>query len=94
MTEAMTRLAGWRLKGCGAYFAWAEHPFTESSATLAPRLVREAGVLLLPGTMFMPEGDPIEGRHVRIAFANADADGIARLMERLAAFGDAARGRA
>ena len=58
MTEAMTRLAGWRLKGCGAYFAWAEHPFAESSADLAPRLVREAGVLLLPGTMFMPAGDP------------------------------------
>ena len=77
-----------------AYFAWAEHPFPIASNDLARRLVAEAGVLLLPGTMFMPEGDPIEGRHVRIAFANADADGIARLIERLAAFGDAARGRA
>ena len=85
MTEAMTRLAGWRLKGCGAYFAWAEHPFAESSADLAPRLVREAGVLLLPGTMFMPAGDPAGPRHVRIAFANADAAGIGALADRLAA---------
>ena len=94
MVAGMATLDGWRLKGCGAYFAWAEHPFPIASNDLARRLVAEAGVLLLPGTMFMPEGDPIGARHVRIAFANADADGIARLMERLAAFGDTARGRA
>ena len=85
MTRAMAGLDGWRLKGCGAYFAWAEHPFAESSATLAPRLVREAGVLLLPGTMFMPEGDADGPRHVRIAFANVNGDGIAALADRLAA---------
>jgi len=85
MTRAMAGLEGWRLKGCGAYFAWAEHPFAESSATLAPRLVHEAGVLLLPGTMFMPEDDPAGARHVRIAFANVDEAGIAALAERLAA---------
>lgn len=87
MVAAMARLPGWRLKGCGAYFAWAEHPFAESSAVLAPRLVREAGVLLLPGTMFMPPDDPAGPRHVRIAFANADAGGIAALADRLAAVG-------
>lgn len=86
MTQAMAGLEGWRLKGCGAYFAWAEHPFAESSAQLAPRLVREAGVLLLPGTMFMPKGDPRGARHVRIAFANVDEGGIAALAGRLAAF--------
>ena len=85
MTRAMAGLDGWRLKGCGAYFAWAEHPFAESSATLAPRLVREAGVLLLPGTMFMPEGDADGPRHVRIAFANVNGEGIAALADRLAA---------
>lgn len=85
MTRAMARLDGWRLKGCGAYFAWAEHPFAESSADLAPRLVLEAGVLLLPGTMFMPEGDVDGARHVRIAFANVDAAGIAALADRLGA---------
>ncbi len=76
---------GWRLMGCGAYFAYFEHPFAESSADLAPRLVRDAGVLLLPGTMFMPEDAPEGARQVRIAFANVDRAGIAELFRRLAA---------
>ncbi len=75
---------GWRLLGCGAYFAYLEHPFAESSADLAPRLVREAGVLLLPGTMFMPADDPAGARQVRIAFANVDPAGLKELFERLA----------
>ncbi|UFS65435.1 aminotransferase [Paracoccus denitrificans] len=86
MAEGMAALPGWRVKGCGAYFAWAEHPFDMPSSELAQRLLREAGVLLLPGTMFMPEGDAEGPRHVRIAFANADRDGIAALMRRLEAF--------
>ena len=86
MAEGMAALPGWRVKGCGAYFAWVAHPFAESSAELAPRLVAEAGLLMLPGTMFMPEGDPEGASHVRIAFANADRDGIATLMGRLGDF--------
>ena len=86
MAEGMAALEGWKVKGCGAYFAWVEHPFDLSSPELAKRLVREAGVLLLPGTMFMPEGDAEGARHVRIAFANADAAGIGTLMQRLAGF--------
>ena len=81
--RGIASLDGWRVKGCGAYFAWVEHPFAESAAALAPRLVRQAGILMLPGTMFMPEADPQGARHFRIAFANADRDGIARLVERL-----------
>lgn len=84
MAQAMAALPGWRLKGCGAYFAWVEHPFAESAADLAPRLVREAGLLMLPGTMFMPPGDPAGHRHLRIAFANVDAAGVAELARRLA----------
>ena len=83
----MSDLPGWRLKSAGAYFAWVEHPFAESSADLAPRLVRGAGVLALPGTMFVPRGDAEGARHFRLAFANVDADGIAHLAERLAGFG-------
>ena len=76
---------GWKLLGCGAYFAYLEHPFEMSSADLAPRLVREAGVLALPGTMFMP-GDVDGGaRQLRIAFANVSAPEIATLFDRLAA---------
>lgn len=86
MRRGMATLNGWTLKGCGAYFAWAEHPWQISSAELAPRLVREAGVLLLPGTMFMPEGDPDGARHVRIAFANVDGPHIDELMGRLRSF--------
>ncbi|WP_293446864.1 aminotransferase [Planktotalea sp.] len=76
---------GWTLKGCGAYFAYVEHPFAIPSNELAPALVKEAGILALPGTMFMPEGDPAGARHLRVAFANIDADGIAELFKRLSA---------
>lgn len=79
-------LPGWRLKSAGAYFAWIEHPFAASSADLAKRLVTDASVLALPGTMFTPDNDPAGARHFRIAFANVDATGIAQLAERLRDF--------
>ncbi|SMX28352.1 Aspartate aminotransferase [Pelagimonas phthalicica] len=75
---------GWRLQGVGAYFAWVTHPFAESADRLAPKLVTEAGVLLLPASMFMPEGDPNAPRAFRVAFANVNAVGIAEFTERLA----------
>ncbi len=76
---------GWRLLGLGAYFAYMEHPFAASSAELAPQLVREAGILCLPGTMFHPDDDASGARHLRIAFANLDVAGIAEFYRRLAA---------
>ncbi|MEI2804936.1 aminotransferase [Albidovulum sp.] len=79
-------LPGWRLMGCGAFFAYAEHPFDLASPDLARRLVREAGVLLLPGTMFRPADDPAGAREVRIAFANIGVAAIGELVRRLAAF--------
>ncbi|MGR3199682.1 MAG: aminotransferase [Paracoccus sp. (in: a-proteobacteria)] len=82
---ALGALPGWRLKSAGAYFAWVEHPLAESSADLAQRMVRDIGVLALPGTMFTPDDDPAGARHLRLAFANVDADGIAVLAKRLAA---------
>ncbi|RKF15102.1 aminotransferase [Roseovarius spongiae] len=78
---------GWSLMGCGAYFAYLRHPFAESSDALAPKLVREAGVLLLPGTMFTPAGDPMGARTFRVAFANVDRAGIGALAGRLAGLG-------
>jgi aspartate/methionine/tyrosine aminotransferase len=75
---------GWKLLGLGAYFAYFEHPFAESSADLAPRMVRDCGVLCLPGTMFTPEDEPAGSRQLRIAFANLDTAGIGVLFERLA----------
>lgn len=75
---------GWTLLGLGAYFAYLAHPFTESSAALAPRMVRDCGVLCLPGTMFVPPSDVAGTRQLRIAFANLDATGIDVLFKRLA----------
>jgi len=76
---------GWRLRGLGAYFAYLEHPFDIPSDLLARQLVTEAGILLLPGTMFMPDDDPTGKQQVRIAFANIDRVGIAQLFDRLQA---------
>ncbi|MCH2096185.1 MAG: aminotransferase class I/II-fold pyridoxal phosphate-dependent enzyme, partial [Rhodobacteraceae bacterium] len=85
--ENMPKLTarGWRLMGLGAYFAYLQHPFAESSANLAPRLVQDAGILALPGTMFMPADAPDGASQFRIAFANVDREGIAALFDRLAA---------
>ncbi len=87
ITDNMPKLAakGWKLMGVGAYFAYLQHPFIEPSDRLAPKLVTDAGVLALPGTMFMPEGDPDGARQFRVAFANVDRAGIGRLFDRLAA---------
>ena len=75
---------GWKLLGVGAYFAYLEHPFAISSHDLARRLVADAGILLLPGTMFMPARDKSGTRQLRIAFANIDRAGVATLFDRLA----------
>ncbi len=90
MEENFAPLAdkGWRLMGCGAYFGWIEHPFAEASDALAQRLVRDAGVLLLPGTMFTAPGSEAGRRQLRIAFANVDAAGLSELAARLGALPD------
>ncbi|MEM9146148.1 MAG: aminotransferase [Pseudomonadota bacterium] len=80
-------LPGWRLLGAGAYFAWVETPFDLPSAELARRLLVRTGILVLPGSMFCPaEGDWGGEAALRIAFANADSDGIAEMGRRLAGF--------
>jgi aspartate/methionine/tyrosine aminotransferase len=86
MTEGFKALTGWRLLGCGAYFAYVEHPFDIASDALCKRLVSEASLLMLPGTMFQPEGSTAGRQQIRIAFANVDAAGIAEMFRRLAAF--------
>lgn len=86
LEAGFARLPGWRLMGCGAFFAYAEHPYPLASPDLAKRLVAEAGILLLPGTMFRPVDDPRGVREVRIAFANIGVAGIKEMIGRLAAF--------
>jgi aspartate/methionine/tyrosine aminotransferase len=89
MRAAFDALPGWDLMGCGAYFGYGTHPFTtEPSDKLAQRLVRDHGILLLPGTMFAPTlaqgGDGSAERQLRIAFANIDSTEIKTLAARLA----------
>jgi aspartate/methionine/tyrosine aminotransferase len=86
MTGGFAALEGWRLLGCGAYFAYVEHPFDMGSEALCKRLVEDCAILMLPGTMFQSEGSAAGQRQIRIAFANADAAGIAEMFQRLSAF--------
>jgi aspartate/methionine/tyrosine aminotransferase len=86
MTGGFAALDGWKLLGCGAYFAYVEHPFDMASDALCKRLVTDASLLMLPGTMFQPAGSPEGQQQIRIAFANVDAAGITEMFRRLAAF--------
>jgi len=78
---------GWSLLGIGAYFAYVRHPFALNARDLARRLVHDAGILLLPGTMFRSRNCELGQRELRIAFANLDCAGISQLFERLQLFG-------
>lgn len=83
-------LEGWEVLSSGAYFAYVAHPFDMPSDQVAQALMRDQSILTLPGTMFGPTradgGDGQAERQLRIAFANADMDGIAQLGARLRAF--------
>lgn len=79
-----TRLQDWKIHGLGAYFAWATPPGGMDSETAARRLLAEQSILVLPGAMFLPDG--ADQGALRIAFANADVDGIGDVVERLTAF--------
>lgn len=85
MTGGFAALENWKLLGCGAYFAYVEHPYALRSDELAKRLVHDASILMLPGTMFQPDTHAEGTRQLRIAFANIDATGIAEMFARLAA---------
>ncbi|MGV8987422.1 MAG: aminotransferase [Cypionkella sp.] len=86
MIEGFGALPDWKLLGCGAYFAYVEHPFDLTSEQVCKAAVTQASVLMLPGSMFQPAGAPEGERQIRIAFANIDKAGIAELFKRLAAF--------
>ena len=83
------RISGWELLGSGAYFAYVRHPYDDPSDVVAKRLVDDAHLLVLPGTMFGPlKAQGGSGRAeatLRIAFANADAAGLDEMVARLAA---------
>ena len=74
---------GWELLGVGAYFAYLKHPYAIVSDQLAKKLVDEASILTLPGTMFVPAGDESGNNQIRIAFANINVDDIKVLFNRI-----------
>lgn len=82
-------LPQWQLLGSGAYFAYVRHPFDAASDTVAKRLVDDASLLVLPGTMFGPTraqgGQGQAEATLRIAFANANRAGLGDLVTRLQA---------
>ena len=83
-------VGGWRLLSSGAYFARMAHPFPLRSDAVAQALAATQNLLVLPGTMFAPlaaeGGDGSAEATLRVAFANADAAGLAAFVERLRAF--------
>jgi aspartate/methionine/tyrosine aminotransferase len=80
-TAAVGQARGWRIDSIGAYFAFVAHPFPGLSALDVSRaLARDLGVITLPGSFFGPDLDA----HLRMAFANADAEAIAEVGRRLA----------
>ncbi|MFC7477445.1 aminotransferase [Dankookia sp. GCM10030260] len=78
---AVGQLPGWRLDSLGAYFAYLRVPEDGPDAlAVAERLAAGRGLLSLPGPFFGPG----QGRHIRLAFANAGLEAIAEVPARLA----------
>jgi hypothetical protein len=85
LRDALAQCPGWTIDALGAYFAYVRHPFEGlDSITVAERLAKEAGVVTIPGGFFGPGQE----HHLRLAFANAEAETILRLPERLRRLAD------
>jgi aspartate/methionine/tyrosine aminotransferase len=80
LRQVMDEIEGWELVSVGAYFAFVRHPFRgTSSAAVAEKLAKEAGIVCLPGSYF---GEGQED-YLRFAFANANIETIRKLSGRL-----------
>ena len=90
MEAGFRRMNRWRLLGCGAYFAYVEHPFEMDSDAVAKRLLASKNILAIPGTMCgLKRSDGGSGRperQIRFAFPNIGLEEIADFFERLATF--------
>lgn len=81
--QAVSQLPGWRLDSLGTYFAYLRLPDPAPDAMRAAEiLAAERGLMSLPGPFFGPGQE----RHLRLAFANAAEDVLAKVPERLGAF--------
>jgi aspartate/methionine/tyrosine aminotransferase len=75
-----TSAGGYALVSAGAYFAYLRHPFDGVDAhAVARALVRDQGVLALPGNMFGPG----QAAYLRLAFANLGENAFPELVRRL-----------
>ncbi len=78
---AMVGVNAWQVDALGGYFAYLRLPDAAPDALeAAEHLAAERGLMGLPGPFFGPG----QGRHIRLAFANAEPEAIARVPERLA----------
>jgi aspartate/methionine/tyrosine aminotransferase len=78
------RPGGFELVGCGAYFGWVRHPFTDRpTEELIRDLLFTYDTLVIPGTGFLPE----DRRMLRVSFANAELAELDQYADRLAAIG-------
>jgi aspartate/methionine/tyrosine aminotransferase len=67
----------------GTFFAWVRHPFTGlCGREAAKRLVKEAGILTLPGEVFGPGLEP----YLRLAFGNIREEEIFEAVRRFREF--------
>jgi len=76
---AFARQDDWQIASMGAYFGYVRHPGMAGSLAMAEALVRQAGVLTIPGGFFGDGQEPF----LRFAFANAETEAISQLPERL-----------
>jgi aspartate/methionine/tyrosine aminotransferase len=71
----------WRIDAAGAYFAYLRTPEgSPAAAAVAERLASERGLVTLPGSAFGPGQD----RHLRLAFAAIELEGVEAVPGRLA----------
>lgn len=77
---------GWILHSSGAYFAYVEHPDAAKHTNAAQYILEKTGILMLPATMFRPDGQAGASTQFRIAFANLGSEKIREMGVRLADF--------
>jgi aspartate/methionine/tyrosine aminotransferase len=71
---------GYKLCSAGAFFGWVRYSDPhEHTNQVVRRLLLEEGILVLPGTIFMPGDD----HYLRFSFANLSSDEINELGSRL-----------
>ena len=69
----------YRLVSAGAYFAYLEHPFDETSRDVVKRLVQDFNLVCLPGSYFGAQ----QNAFIRLAFANVAEERFEEVVRRL-----------